>query len=77
MTARVEQLTKWCSPNVVVLKSNGRVTICRDFVQLNRAVEREVYQMPSLEEILAKLAGEKIDANTGFWQRKLSEICKL
>ena len=33
--------------------------------------------MPSMEEILAKLAGEKIDANTGFWQRKLREICNL
>ena len=78
---RVEQPTKWCSPIVVVPKSNGRVRICGDFVQLNRAVQREVYQMPSTEETLAKLAGAKIvtklDANGGFWQRKLSDSCKL
>ena len=78
---RVEQPTKWCSPIVVVPKSNGRVRICGDFVQLNRAVQREVYQMPSTEETLAKLAGAKIvtklDADSGFWQRKLSDSCKL
>ena len=77
----VEQPTKWCSLIVVVPKSNGRVRICGDFVQLNRAVQREVYQMPSTEETLAKLAGAKIvtklDANSGFWQRKLSDSCKL
>ena len=37
--------------------------------------------MPSTEETLAKLAGAKIvtklDANSGFWQRKLSDSCKL
>ena len=42
MIERVEQPTKWCSPIVVVTKSNGRVRICGDFVQLNRAVQREV-----------------------------------
>ena len=77
MIERVEQPTKWCSPIVVVPKSNGRVRFCGDFVQLNRAVQREVYQMPSTEETLAKLAGAKIvtklDANSGFWQRKLSD----
>ena len=65
----------------MVPKINGRVRICGDFVQLNRAVQREVYQMPSTEETLAKLAGAKIvtklDANSGFWQRKLSGSCKL
>jgi len=37
--------------------------------------------MPSPEETLAKLVGAKIvtklDANSGFWQRKLSDSCKL
>ena len=70
VTECVEQPTKWCSPIVVVPKSNGRVRICDDFVQLNRAVQREVYQMPSTEETLAKLSGAKIvtklDANSRF-----------
>ena len=35
VTEHVEQPTKWCSPIVVVPKSNGRVRICGDFVQLN------------------------------------------
>ena len=76
----VDQPTKWCSP-IVVPKKDGSVRICRDFVQLNRAVQREVHPMPSTEETIGKLAGArmvtKLDANCGFWQRKLSEESKL
>ena len=43
---------------------------------MNKAVKRENHPMPTTEQTLAKLAGAKIvsklDANSGFWQRKLS-----
>ena len=78
---RVDHPTDWCSPIVVVPKANGKVRICGDFVQLNKAIKREVHQMPTTEETLAKLAGAqvcpKLDANCGFWQRKLDETSKL
>ena len=78
---KVDQPTEWCSPVVVVPKKNGKVRICGDFIQLNKAVLRENHPMPTTEQTLAKLAGAKIvsklDANSGFWQRKLSLNSKL
>ena len=78
---QIDQPTQWCSSIVVVPKRNGSVRICGDFVQLSKAVQREVHQMPTTEQTLAKLSGAKImsklDANSGFWQRKLSENSKL
>ena len=78
---RVDQPTEWCSPVVVVPKKNGKVRICGDFIQLNKAVQRENHPMPTTEQTLAKLTGAKIvsklDANSGFWQRKLSPKSKL
>lgn len=79
---KVDQSTDWCSPVVVVpKKKKDAVRICGDFIQLNKAVKRENRQMPTTEEILSKLTGakvlSKIDANSGFWQRKLSPDSKL
>ena len=78
---KVDQPTEWSSPVVVVPKKNGKVRIWGDFIQLNKAVLRENHQLPTTEQTLAKLAGAKIvskfDANSGFWQRKISLNSKL
>ena len=78
---KVDQPTEWCSPVVVVPKKNDKVRIYGDFIQLNKAVLRENHPMPTTEKTLARLAGAKIvsklDANSGFWQRKLSLNSKL
>ena len=77
----VEMPTEWCSPIVVVPKPDGKVRICGDFVQLNKAVLREIHPMPTTDQTLGKLAGAKVvsklDANCGFWQRKLTESSRL
>ena len=78
---KVDALTEWCSSIVVVPKSNGKVRICADFIQLNKAILRENHPMPTTEQTLGKLAGaqviSKLDANGGFWQRKLKDSSKL
>ena len=78
---KVDAPTEWCSPIVVVPKPNGKVRICGDFIQLNKAVLRENHPMPTTEQTLGKLAGAKVisklDANSGFWQRKLKDSSKL
>ena len=64
--------TDWCSGIVPVLKKNDRVRICVDLTRLNKAVERETFQMKLVDHNLALLAKNKIvsklDAASGFWQ---------
>ena len=73
--------TAWCSRLVPVPKPNGNVRLCVDLTQLNKAVQREIHQMPSADESLAKLGKSrfftKLDANSGFWQLPLDEESKL
>ncbi|KAL8608118.1 hypothetical protein ACOMHN_016573 [Nucella lapillus] len=51
----VTELTTWCSGMVVVPKANGSVRICVELTQLNKAVQREIHPMASVDESLAKL----------------------
>jgi hypothetical protein len=44
--------TQWCSGIVPVPKPNGRVRICEDLTQLNKAAKREIHPMPSVDDIL-------------------------
>ena len=56
----VTEPTSWCSGIVVVPKPNGSVRICVDLTHLNKAVQREVHPMFSVDESLAKLGQSKI-----------------
>ena len=73
----VTEPTDWCSGFVVVPKANDAVRICVDLAHLNKAVNREVHPMASVDESLSKLANSKIftklDAKSGYWQILLSE----
>ena len=73
---RVDVPTDWCAGMVVVPKHNSKVRICVDLTQLNKSVCHERHILPSVEQTLGQLQGAKIfsklDANSGFWQIKLS-----
>ena len=49
--------------------------------KLNKAVQREIHLMPSVDESLAKLGKShifsKLDANSGFWQLPFDEESRL
>ena len=72
----VHEPTSRCSGIVVVPKPSGAVRICVDLTQLNKAVQREVFPMSSVDESLAELGQSKIftklDCKSGFWQVPLS-----
>ena len=65
--------TDWISSMVVVAKP-GKIRICLDPKNLNEAVKRPKYQMPTLDEVLPKLSKVKVfttlDAKDGFYQLK-------
>lgn len=73
----VKEPTDWCAPMVVVPKKNGAVRICIDLTKLNRAVKRERFIIPTLEDMLPKLSGSSVfstlDAVTGFNQLELND----
>ncbi|KAK7089397.1 hypothetical protein V1264_024540 [Littorina saxatilis] len=74
--AKVTQPTDWVNSLVVVEKPNGKLRICLDPKDLNQAVKRPHYAMPTLEDALAKIPGakyfSKLDAKAGYWQMSLS-----
>lgn len=62
---------------VVVEKKNGKLRLCIDPKELNKAIMKENFPIPTFDEIAEKLNGKKIfsvlDLKEGYWQVKLSE----
>ena len=56
---------------VVTEKKNGKMRVCLDPRDLNKAIKREHYPMKTVEEVAAELAGATVfstlDASSGFW----------
>ena len=48
---RIVEPTDWISSMTVVKKSNGKLCICLDPQHLNKAIKREYYQLPTIEDI--------------------------
>jgi hypothetical protein len=84
---RVDEPTSWCAPIVVVPKRTSgteapKIRLCVDLSRLNDSVEREKYSLPTIDQLLAGLAGatvfSKLDCNSAFNQVMLSaESAKL
>ena len=75
---KIDKPTKWCHPIVIVVKPSGDIRLCIDLTKLNAGVERELYQLESVDETMGKLGDEcvfmsKLDANCGYWQVPLDE----
>ncbi|GBN21227.1 Uncharacterized protein K02A2.6 [Araneus ventricosus] len=74
---KVTEPTDWVSPLVIVQKKNGALRVCLDPQNLNRAIKRPRYNLPTFEDITSKLAGAKyfsvLDAVYAFWKISLDE----
>jgi hypothetical protein len=82
VVSKVTEPTEWVNSLVIVPKANGKIRICMDPKNLNEAVKRQHYPLPTAEDIMSRLTGAKIfsilDAASGFWQIKLdAESAKL
>ena len=71
---KVTEPTDWVSSMVTVVK-NDKLRICSDPRDLNKAIRREHYPIPTVEEVVSSMPGakvfSKIDAKSGFLQIKL------
>ena len=84
---KVNQPTDWVSSMLVVSKPSteadgkSKIRICLDPRDLNVAIKREHFPMPTIEEIVTRLNGAKVfsvfDARNGFWQVELDEDSSL
>ncbi len=77
----VEQSTDWVSRLVVARKKSGGLRVCIDPQALNKALKREKYQLPVLDDILPDLAKAKVfttvDLKAGYWHVMLDEQSSL
>ena len=67
----------WVSSLVCVDKPNGSLRVCLDPKDLNRAIKREHYPLPLVEDITASCAGagkfSTLDAEKAFYQIQLDK----
>ena len=77
---KVTDPTEWIS-NMVAVKKPGKLRICIDPRDLNQAIKRSHYPMPTVDDILPKIAKAKVftvlDAREGFWHVKLDHESSL
>ena len=75
IVVRVTQPTDWGNSLVTREIENGRLRLCLDPKDLNKAIKREHHPIPNLEEITPKLAGakffSKLSARNGYLSVKL------
>ena len=73
----VEEPTGWISSMVVITKKDRKLRICIDPKDLNRAIRRENYQLPTIEDIAKRLHGANVftvlDIRHGFWHVRLDD----
>ena len=74
---KVETPTDWISSLVVVKKPSGKLRLCIDPKPLNKALKRNHYPLPIIEDLLPELRNAKVfslcDVKDGYWHVKLSE----
>lgn len=79
--APVDEPTPWVSQIVVAKKKQGGLRVCIDPPELNKALKREHYTLPVLEDVLHELGQSavfsKADLSSGFWHVQLDEESSL
>ena len=74
---KVDGPMAWVNSMVVNEKRSGKLRICMDPRDLNKAILREHYQLPTQQDITGRLTGakyfSKLDATSEFWQMPLDD----
>ena len=74
---KIDEPTEWTSPMIVARKRDGKMRICIDPQALNKALNRSVHPVPTVEQLLPDLCQAKVfskcDVKHGFWHVQLTE----
>ena len=77
----VDQPTEWGSQMAISMKKSGDVRVCIDPRPLNKALKREHYPLPVMEDLLPELSRakcfSKVDLRSGYWHILLDEPSSL
>ncbi|CAB4040527.1 Transposon Ty3-G Gag-Pol poly [Paramuricea clavata] len=77
----VTEPTPWVSNMVIVRKPTGKLRICIDPKDLNKATRRSHYPIPTIDEILPDLREARVfsvfDVRNGFWHVVLNKESSL
>ena len=67
---------EWLANPVVVSKANGKLRMCIDYTNLNKACPRDPYPLPRIDQIVDSTSGcdllSFLDAYSGFHQIQMS-----
>ena len=70
----VSEPTEWVNPLVTVKKPNGKLRVCLDPRDLNKAIKRQQYKLHTAKELFSEMTGahyfSKLDTSNGYWQIK-------
>jgi hypothetical protein len=68
-----DEPTDWVSNMVVATKSSSELRFCVDPNQLNKALKRERYPIPVIEDLMPDIARvfTKVDARNGMLDRRV------
>ena len=73
----ITEPTDWVNQIVVGRKPNGKLRMCLDPRDLNRAIKRHHFKLPTAEELFAEMKGAKyftkLDTSSGYWQIQVDE----
>lgn len=72
--------SEWCSPVLLVKKSNGDFRFCFDGRKLNSVTKKDSYPLPHIDRILSMLSNSRfissVDLRSAFWQIPLDQESK-
>ena len=78
---RVEEPTDWVSSITYVQKANGKLHLCLDPRDLNKAIQHDHHKTPTVEEFVHEFAHSrfftKLDAHHGYWSIVLDQDSSL
>ena len=77
----VHEPTPWVSQLVITQKPSGKIRVCIDPRELNKALLREHFTLPTLDETLHELSNSRVfskaDLSSGYWHIKLDKESSL